>query len=283
MLDLIRIEIFKLQKRALIWILLLVMFFFFVMYFFGFYFVVVNNPETMSDPNTLQIIALIKTSLQFPDAFNLIFNVANDIGIILLIIMVSAAVGGEYGWNTIKSLLTKEGNRNYYLLSKLITYLIISLLGLFIAVIMGVILASITTQLLAGKVDWSFINFASFTDILRMYGWTLYSLTVYILLSFFAAVIGRSILVGIGVGLGYYFIEAIVVFVFNIAGGSLSKISGYLIGPNVEALLPPNPIGGPFTTHGETLSVLHAFVVLTVYCLVFVSLTVYCFRRRDIR
>ncbi|MCJ7743837.1 MAG: hypothetical protein MUO99_04670, partial [Dehalococcoidales bacterium] len=111
----------------------------------------------------------------------------------------------------------------------------------------------------------------------------LFSLLPYILMAAFFAFLGRSAIAGIGGGLGFYFIEAIAVGIFNQTGGWLAKIPDYLIGPNVSALVPSSQFAqGPFTSASTLPSTLNASLTIAVYCVVFIVISLYMFKKRDI-
>jgi hypothetical protein len=167
-------------------------------------------------------------------------------------------------------------------LSKLVSFIIIAIIGLVISIIIGFVLALITSNLL-GSINWDFMTASYIGGLFQMFGWTLFSLIPYILLAAFFAFLGRSALVGIGGGLGFYFIEAIAAGIFNQADGWLAEIPDYLIGPNVNVLVPATGMAmGPFASSGTSTSTLHASVTLAIYCVVFLIVSLYMFKKRDI-
>ena len=275
---LIRVELFKLRKRMMTWILLAVLVAFFCMIFLGMYAAAGSAPHDMPGEG----LEALKALLQFPDAFNTIFSTAQSIGGILLIILAASAVGSEYGWGTVRQMLSRRGIRSHYLGAKIVSFIIIALIGIVISLIVGVALASFTTIQLAGSINWDFMSASYVGELFKMFGWTAFALLVYILLAVLFAVVGRSALVGIAGGLGYYFVEQIAIAIFNGAGGWLAEIPNYLIGHNINALMATNQPYGPFMTTGTLPSLLHASVTLTIYCLVFLALSLYLFQKRDI-
>jgi len=278
MIEMIRAELFKLRKRRMTWILLIVLVAFFCLMFFATYGIVSNPPDRIHG----EVADTIRASLQFPDAFDRIFSTAGIIGTLLLIILVASSIGNEYGWGSVKQILTRIGIRYHFVIAKLVSFIIIAIIGLLISVIIGFVLALITSNLL-GSVNWDFMTASYVGGLFQKFGWTLFSLIPYILMAAFFAFLGRSALVGIGGGLGFYFIESIAVALFNQAGGWLAEIPDYLIGPNVNALLPSTQIAmGPFASIGTLTSTLRASVTLAIYCVVFLIISLYMFKKRDI-
>lgn len=278
MVRLVRVELFKVRKRGMTWILLAVLVAFFCMIFLGMYAAAGSASHGMSGAG----LEALKASLQFPNAFDMIFSTAQGIGGILLVILAASAVGSEYGWGTVRQMLSKRGIRSHYLGAKIVSLIIIALIGIAISLIVGFALASFTTIQLAGSINWDFMSASYVGELFKMFGWTAFALLVYILLGVLFAVVGRSALVGIAVGLGYYFVERIAIGIFTGAGGWLAEIPNYLIGQNINALMPGNQPGSPFMATSTLPSLLHASVTLAVYCLVFLALSLYLFQKRDI-
>jgi ABC-type transport system involved in multi-copper enzyme maturation permease subunit len=278
MIEMIRAELFKLRKRRMTWILLTILAAFFCLMFFATYGITSSPPDRMPG----EAVDAIRASLQFPDAFNMIFSTAGTIGTLLLIILVASSIGNEYGWGTVRQVLTRRGIRYYFVISKLVSFIIIAVIGLLISVIIGFILALITSNLI-GSINWDFMTASYIGGLFEKSGWTLFSLLPYILLATFFAFLGRSAIAGIGGGLGFYFIEAIAVGIFNQTGGWLAKIPDYLIGPNVDALMPSSLFTqGPFASAGTLPSTLNASLTLAVYCVAFIVISLYMFKKRDI-
>lgn len=278
MIEMIRAELFKLRKRKMTWILLIILAAFFCLIFFATYGIISSPPDRMHG----EVVHAIRASLQFPDVFDMIFSTSRTIGALLLIILVASAIGNEYGWGSVRQVLIRRGIRSHYVLAKLVAFIIIAIIGLVISVIIGFVLALITSNLL-GSVNWDFMTVSYVGGLFQTFGWTLFSLLPYILLATFFAFWGRSAMVGIGGGLGFYFIESIAVGIFNQAGGWLAKIPDYLIGPNVDALLPSTQMaGGPFASGGTSLSTLHASATIALYCVALMVISLYMFKKRDI-
>ena len=278
MFEMIKVELTKLRKRKMTWILLVVMVAFYCLSYFGFYAVVQNPPARMD----AEAVAAFQSNLTFPKAANMIFSTAQGIGSLLLIILVASAVGNEYGWGTVRQVLTRKGVRYQYVLAKMAAYIIYAIIGVLIAVIIGFLFSMVTTTLIDGSIDWSFVTATFIGDMFRNYGWTLYAVLPYILLAGTFAVLGRSAMVGIGASLGYYFIEQIAVQIFGGAGGNWAKIPNYLIGPNSEALLPQIQLAGPFASSVDAPSTLWAAIAVLIYSAALLGISLWLFKKRDI-
>ena len=278
MIDQIRAELFKLRKRKMTWIMIIVLAAFLCLIFFAIYGITASPPERMPQEG----LETMRNLITFPDAFTMIFSMAQNIGAILLTIIVASSVGNEYGWGTIRQTLIRKGIRYQYVLSKLVAFIVYALIGIVIAFIIGFCLALLTTQWINGALNWDFMTVSYIGELFTMYGWTFYGLFVYILLAMLFSIVGRSAIVGIGGTLGYYFVESIAISIFNQSGGWLSEIPNYLIGHNISAILPTAMMQGPFASSGALPSTLYASTVLAIYCVVFLGLSLYLFKRRDV-
>ena len=278
MFEMIRGELTKLRKRKMTWILLAVMVVYYGLIFFAIYSIANNPPHRMEE----QVVAQIKASIQFPGAFDTIFSSAGDIGVLLLIILVASSIGNEYGWGSIRQVLLRRGIRSQFVLSKVISFVIVAIIGLVLAVLTGFIITIITSNLL-GTIDWGFLTGSFALEQLEAYGWTLFALLPFIMLATFFAFWGRSAITGIGGALGFYIIEAIVVGIFSQSEGWLGEVPPYLIGPNVDALIPASMFDQmPFAGGVEDITTLHAAITLSVYCVVLLVASLVMFKKRDI-
>jgi len=297
MLKLIGIELFKIRKRWMTWILLAVLIGFFCMTTVGGYANISRDPDDMTaeefeqEWESLEEWEASKAAFQFPDAFPHIFSIAQGIGTVLLIILVASMVGNEYRWGTVGQMLTRRGARFYYLGAKLLAFIIVALIGLVFSLIVGVILISITSSLLAGSINWDFISASFVWELVQMFGRTASGLLPYMLLAAMLAIIGRSAVAGIAGGLVYYWVEGIASEILNQGSGWSGRIPDYLTSLNVYAIMSLNqlngiaPAGGPMG-FGETPTqlpgTLHATVTLVIYCLAFLAISFYLFRKQDL-
>jgi ABC-2 type transport system permease protein len=224
----------------------------------------------------------IRSLITFPDAFKTIFSTAQNIGAILLIILVGSSVGNEYGWRTVRQMLIRRGIRYQYILSKLVAFIVYALIGVVIAFAIGFGLAMITNNLVNGGFNWDFMTASYVGELFTMYGWTIYALFVYILLALLLALLGRSAIAGIGGALGYYFVESIVIGIFLQSGGWLAEVPNYLIGHNINAIVPNALAQGPFSSSGDLPTTLHASITLAIYFVVFLGISILLFKKRDI-
>ena len=289
---LIGVELFKMRKRWMPWVLLAILVIALCAIFLSGYFSTTSMlPSLPPDlpPELLEEMELQHQQMlahyQFPNAFDNIFSTTQSIGVFLLVILAASIVGSEYSWGTVRQVLVKRGTRWQYLGAKVITLIILALIGLVVALVVGTALAAFTTYQIDGGISWEFLSASFFGKLALAFVCTALSLFVFMLLTVFFAVLGHSLLVGIAGGLGFFIIENILVNALTLGGGWLANVPNYMIGRNIQAL---NNLGSfsansGFTYFGSPLpSPLHAGVTLTIYCIVFLALSLYIFRIRDI-
>jgi hypothetical protein len=119
----------------------------------------------------------------------------------------------------------------------------------------------------------------------EVFGWTVLSFSVYMLLAFLMATLTRSVAWGIGGSIGINIVEGIVVGILVMSHSWAAKIPNYLISQNINALQAFTfgvTSGGIVTPGWEFPSPTHAVVTLVLYSLAFIGLSVYFFWRRDL-
>jgi len=142
--------------------------------------------------------------------------------------------GGEYGWGTIRLVLSRRPNRiNFSLAQCLILVLAIGvglLFALATAAIAGVLVAELTGHAAS---DTSGLGSGFTWTLVKTFAAALYSSSYYLLLAYTAAVVFRSAGAGIGFGIGLNVVEGIVRGIFTALGTPWSTLSDHF--PNTYA------------------------------------------------
>ncbi len=273
MTTLIGVELLKIKKRRMSFILLGVLVFFFCLTFSLYYYVVVSSGESYR--------AALAMPLQFPDAIDLIFSTAQSAGSLVLVILASFMVGEEYGQGTVRQMMARVRTRSRYLGAKILSLLIIVLIVTAISLIVGTILASFTTSKLGG-LSLDFITLSLLGEVAKMFGGTALTLAVNSFLAVLFTILARSAWAGIGGYIGYGLVEGIVSTVLSMGEGWPKDISQYLIGPNTFAFVHLEIEEFSFWLPEFYPSAIHATAVLLCWCAFFLGISFYLFRRRDI-
>lgn len=189
MLSLVQADLFKTRKGATVWVLLMVL-----LLQLG----VQMLLEALIEPT--------KVTYGFPDALLVVGSGMSTLGALLLVIYGATLVGGEYGYDTWKNLLTRHSGRVVFILSKWATLLIAFVLGMLVLLLvaqgLGWVLAS-TLALRGTPVP------ASAGAVLLLVGAQTLAALVAGGFGIMGAVIGRSSVAGIITGLAWFMADAI--------------------------------------------------------------------------
>jgi len=231
----------------------------------------------------------IQNLLGLPLALPFALSILSSFGGVLAVILVASSVGNEYNWRTIRTILICSESRFRLLGAKLISAGIFILVGMAIGLATGFIMSLITTAIGGYSFNLSFATGGYVWEQFLQFWRTFYVLIPYVLLGFLFAIVGRSAMPGIATGIGVFFLESIVTAFMILAGGWIAEIPKYLLTANVRVItsLSSLPQGisagmGVGSTSSQMPGVLHAFVTLAVYSLLFITVSFYMFRKRDV-
>lgn len=279
---LIAAELFKLRKRLMTRVLLYVLVGIVVVLYLLLYAVSrVTLPANGPPPGTLQNLLGLPVALPFA------MSILASFGSVLAVILTASIIGNEYNWRTIRTMLICSEGRLRLLGAKLISVGILIITGMVIGLAAGFIMSLVTTAIGGYSFDFSFATGGYLWDQFLQFWRTLYVLLPYTLLGFLFAIVGRSAMPGIALGIGVFFLESIVTTFMILAGGWVARIPDFLPSANVRAINTlnqlPQGIGGGFGGDNFQLpGVTHAFITLAIYSLIFAVLAFYLFRKRDV-
>ncbi len=285
MTKIIRAELLKLRKRSLTRILLYVLIGIMILLHLLLFLVsrITIPGQTLQGTGNLQSLLGLPMSIPFA------LTILTSFGAVLAVILVASSVGNEYNWRTIRIALISSEGRLKFLGAKLISIAIIILIGMVIGLATGFIMGLITTAIGGNSFDFSFATGGYFWDQFLQFWRTFFVILPFTLLGCLFAIVGRSAMPGIAIGIGILFLEPIITTFMKLAGGWVAKIPDYLFNANVNAINALNklPIPGGFNgglggSSSQTPSVTHAFAVLSVYIVIFAGVAFYLFRKRDV-
>jgi ABC-type transport system involved in multi-copper enzyme maturation permease subunit len=239
----------------------------------------------------------ISEPLRLPMSLYLIQQLLTTLGQVLIVILVSTIIGGEYSSGTIRLMFTRGPTRTQILLSKVGTALVCIILG-----VIGITILGVLSGLLFNLTTGIALSFALFS--LAWLGNTLLfcliialGLFVYAMMGLLISTLGKTSAAGIASVLIWSFvIEPLVNVVGAFAGGIggpmgsfLRVLPDYMIGRNISALLTnlaPSIFGGLsgllYGASAGSLSVLHSLLVLAAYLVAFIGLAWWIVIRRDV-
>ncbi len=279
-------ELFKIRHRALTWILLYILIAIVVILY-----LVVFAVSRLTVPGTGSngpAIGELTNILGLPLAIPFSFFILSFFGAVLAVILMGSVVGNEYNWRTIRIALISSESRFKFLAAKLSAVLIVVLIGMVITVAVGFIMSLITNAAGGYAFDFSFATASYGLDQFIQFWRTFFIILLFSLMGFLFAIVGRSALPGIAVGIGVGFLEPIITALMRLAGGWVANIPNYLFTANVNAINALNTLpegfraGGPGGTNTSLPPVNQAYLVLGVYIVVFVVIAFFLFRQRDV-
>lgn len=269
----------------------------------------VNNPQGPSNPNgqlclnhapTQAELAqveqtrkeqLISTSspLRLPISLYAAVQVMMVVGLVLLIIIAGTIVGGEYSVGTVRLMSTRGPTRVQYLLSKIGAILVSIFVGFVFIVLIGLVVGALLNLVSGVATDTGFVSDGKLGHMLLYVLIAMFGLFMYTMLALFLATAGRATAAGVAGALVWWVLESVLSGVLSIVallikgpfGDILKAVPDYFIGNNIGALL-QNQTQYFMGTGPNTLSDVHALIVLLVYLALFIGLSIFISLRRDI-
>lgn len=284
MIRLIGAELFKLRKRTMTRVLLYVLIGIIIVLY-----LILLAISNVNLPNAGPGVGNIENLLGLPLALPFAMSILSSFGGVLAIILVASSMGNEYNWRTIRTAVVSSESRFKLLIAKLISVVIFILIGMIIGLAAGFIMSLITTAIGGYKFDFSFLTGVYIWDQFLQFWRTLFVMMPYILLGFMFAIVGRSAMPGIAFGIGIFFLESIITTFMYLAGGWIASMS-YLLYANMQAITSlsdlPDRFRAGMGAGGADIQlpgITHAFIMLTIYSIIFLFIAFYLFRKRDVR
>jgi ABC-2 type transport system permease protein len=188
------------------------------------------------------------------------------------------AVGSEYTWGTVKTMVTQGPGRLRVLVGKLLAVeLVIAILAV------ALLAAGAAASGLLATIDGAASPWPRVPDVLAALGTAWLIMSMYAGLGFVLAVLFRQPALAVGIGLVYMLvIESIVLNLLGSAEAFRSIVSAFP-GSNASALIGsfPSPVrGAQALAHG--IGALQATLVVAAYTVLFGAVAGLAFRARDI-
>ncbi|HEY8687328.1 MAG TPA: hypothetical protein VIO57_17130 [Chloroflexota bacterium] len=197
--------------------------------------------------------------------------------------------GNEYGWGTIRSILTRRPARA----TQALTALAVLLIGVLLALIAILIVATGASLLVAsftGNASWTsgLLNDTFVMTLLKGLFTAWYVSSFYLLLAYAAAVITRSAAVGIGFGIGSTLAEIVLRELFSSLGGVWNTIAEHF--PFIYSQDMITRVVGPQLIPGTRLSRVspgtpsaeESLIALAIYSAVLLAILIAAVRQRDV-
>ena len=215
-------------------------------------------------------------------------NIANGLGFsaffgpFIAVILAASVTGGEYGWGTLRPVLSRGTGRWPLLTSKIAVVMLVTA-ALLLILSVTVMISGFIAEAILTEPEAEPYGSTSWLSLLGLYGRMVYAFLPYIMLALFLVVLTASNGVGIGLSMGYYVAETIILVPILSAFDWSDQVLAYLIGPNVTAWQRVNPDAeSNIATIGGMSDMLHGFIFVTLYTAVLGAAALALFLRRDI-
>lgn len=226
-----------------------------------------------------------RASFFMPDSITGAINGAFGIGGILVMILAASAAGAEYGWGTLRSVLTRGAGRWQVLASKLLLVLLMTAAGLLVVAVVAAA-ASLLAAVIPPDETGGLFDSGEWPEIASFFGKVVYGLAPYIVLGTFLAILTQSSAVSMAVGLGYYVVELIVAPILRL-NEALAVVADYLLGQIVGTWTARGSVSVSVAVDGTVAErappePLEAFFVILAYIVVLAAAAFWVFQRRDV-
>jgi ABC-2 type transport system permease protein len=204
-------------------------------------------------------------------------------GVIALMLGV-LAVGSEYGWNTLKTLLTQRAGRLWMFAAKLL-----ALAAVLLPFVAAMFAAGAVASFAIARAEGAAVAWPSAWELLRAVGAGWLILAAWAALGVLLAVLSRGTALAVGVGILYTFV---VEGLLSALASQVSQLDGlveYFIRANAYSLVialgvPTGSLtdNGPGSFFGPTVGGGQALAVLAAYAAAFLVVAALVLRRRDV-
>ena len=275
-------ELLKLRKRPSTWVLALIWLAIIVLLNYTLTYVLLSNapplPEGTPTEQQEEFRQQQFQSLYPENLVRVLIPGYPSVGTPIALILGSLAVGSEYGWATLKTVLTQRPGRSAVFFGKLLALGVV----LVLLVVLTFFVGAVSSFVVAGLANGSMTGPPA-GELVRALGAGALILAIWASLGALLATLLRSTALAVGIGLIYSLVLETVIFNLPIQNDSFREAREFFPGQNSSFLagsfseqaqtgvVPPTPVDAP-----------QAALVLLAYTATFIALAAFVFRRRDV-
>lgn len=266
MLNLLNSEIFRLSKRPVTWIMLGIVALITIA-FYGLIYVFSGDPASEESLRSDRLLELSSG-----------LSVASGIAGVIVIVMAAQLVGSEYGWNTMRALVSRSTSRTPLIMAKAITLILYVLLTSIVSTLVSLGMSSLISVIVD---NGSSVSGGVIEDILLATARNALTTGVYAILAFLITVLSRSTAAGIAGGLAISFLESQIWNLLGIASDAFDTVQEFFIDYSVQGLI----AWGADETFGvgrDDFNITRGVITLLAWTIGLIVASVLIFRRRDI-
>lgn len=238
--------------------------------------------------------AAIRQTFTFPGSLAVAGGVTTFLGLILLVILAGAVVGGEYGNGTIRVALGRGVGRDQFIVAQAAALAVLALFTAGLMIVLGLLVGVSVGPLLGATLPG--VGLEGVWEIVLFWLALGLNLFAFASIALFMATLGRSTAAGIGFALGYFIFEGVAQGIAFVVAALLSAqpatadfvrhIPDWFIGNNVAFVVrnvsqAPLVINGP-PLGGEAFDMTHALLVSLAYLVLLIGGGYLLVRRRDV-
>ena len=162
---------------------------------------------------------------------------ANSFGILLVMILGASAMGVEYGWGTLRTVLTRGINRWQFLGAEDAVAASTGGAG-FIIIGLGVVVSSVVFASFITGDGGGLADSGHWSTVVVMFAKAVYGLAPYIALALFLSVLTSSSSMGIAISLAYFIVELILIQVLGGLFNWFNTVAEFMLGPSIAGWMP---------------------------------------------
>lgn len=197
--------------------------------------------------------------------------------------------GNEYGWGTVRMILTRRPYRIQQVMAALTALLLVLAVALVIALVVGSVAGFVVALLTkhdtftSGALDATF-----FGALIRSFVAAWYVAAFYLVLAFTAATVFRSAAVGIGIGIGSTLAQFVIRGIFRSLGGIWNDIALHFPVVYTDNLVTQAAhsglaqSGGLSSVSSDAPTGTNSVIALAIYMAIFFAITLVTVTRRDV-
>jgi ABC-type transport system involved in multi-copper enzyme maturation permease subunit len=252
-----------------------------------------NQSPTQAELNQVKQneLTTISAPLRLPDSLNIALQTISTVGLVLIIILASTIVGGEYSVGTIRLMFTRGPTRTQFFLAKIGAILVCIILGVIITVPIGILIGALLNLITGIGINFSFFTGSwLFHSILKLFI-TMLGLFIFAMIALCLSTLGKATAAGIAGALIWWGLETILAVLLLIISstttGSLSDfakaIPNYFIGNSISSLSQNQSYYiSPNTQAAGAMPDWQALIVLAVYLIIFIGVAWWVNQKRDV-
>lgn len=194
----------------------------------------------------------------------------------IALILGTLVVGGEYGWGTLKTIITQRPNRPQVFGGKLLALLVVLILFVFAVFIGSAVASYVIAGLEESPTDWPPAG-----DLVLAFGSGVLILTLWAAFGAFLATLFRSTALSVGLGLVYVLVLETLILSLPIRNETFQDAREFFPGQN-STFLANSFAEGPFAPPNPPVDPGQAALVVAAYTIALVVVAALIFRRRDV-